>query len=167
MNRALRLIANAAVAAAVVTTPLLVATGADAGPYDRSPVTVSDSQPAPGQAVRISAAGFRPNSKVTVSIRSTPVLLATVTADANGVADTSVQVPASFAPGSKHTFVLAGVDPAGQRVTRTLPVTLAGGSALPFTGVDAVGLTAAGLGLAGFGAFLRFAGRRQRAARAS
>jgi hypothetical protein len=167
MNRATRIVTQIAVATAVMVAPMLVAATANAGPYDTSPIKVSTSQPAPGGQVHITASGFKPNSTAKIYIHSNPILLATTTADANGIVDITVTVPTTLAAGTSHEIQAQGVDPAGNPLTDTINITLAGGSALPFTGVDALGAGAAGAGLIGFGAFLVFAARRKRAARAS
>lgn len=165
MKRGTRLATQLGIAAAVTVTPVLVAATAHAGPYNTSPITTSTSQPAAGGQVHITASGFMPNSTVQIYIHSTPVLLATVKADANGVVNATVQVPSTFAAGSAHTIQAQGTDPSGKAITDSLNVVLAGGSSLPFTGVDALGLGAAAAGLVGFGSFMLFASRRKRIAR--
>jgi hypothetical protein len=165
MNRTTRIAAHAAVAVGVTIAPVIVAATANAGPYDTAPITVSNSQPAPGGQLHVVASGYKPNSDVKIYIHSAPVLLATVKADANGVVDATVQVPSDFPAGSSHSIIAQGVDPSGQAVSNTVKITIGGGSTLPFTGVDALGVGAAGAGLVGFGSFLVFAARRKRAAR--
>lgn len=165
MQRATRIAAQLSLAAAIMTAPVAIAATAHAGPYNTSPITSSTSSPAPGGQFQVTASGFKPNSTVQMFVHSTPVLLATVTADANGVASARVQIPSSFTAGSSHQILAEGVDPSGGPLTDTLNITLAGGSTLPFTGVDALGIGAAGAGLVGFGSFLVFAARRKRAAR--
>lgn len=165
MQRTRRIATQVGIAAAIMTTPIVVAAAAHAGPYSTSPITTSTSTPPPGGHVQITATGFKPNSSVQIYIPSTPILLATVTADANGVASASVQVPTTFVAGSSHAILAEGTDPSGNPLTDTLSITIAGGSSLPFTGVDAIGVSAAGAGRIGFGSFLLFADRRKRAAR--
>lgn len=61
-----------------------------------------------GQPATVSAAGFRANEQgIKVVVYSTPVLLETVTADANGIATWSGSLPASLEDG-EHTLTFQG-----------------------------------------------------------
>lgn len=109
------------------------------------------------------ASGFKPGSTVQISIHSTPVLLATATADANGNVDVTVKIPTGFVPGSTHQIVASGSSPTGAPVNDTVNVTLAGGGgALPFTGAEVVTVGVTGIALLGVGGFLVFAARWKR-----
>ena len=65
--------------------------------------------PGPGSyfMVSITSNGFIPGSTVSSMIHSTPMVLATSTADSNGTATLTVPIPGAFA-GQSHKLVLAG-----------------------------------------------------------
>ena len=143
------------------TTPL---TGAIRGASANSPgiVAKSSSVPAselaPGKQVTRVLAGFKPGEKVTLTMHSTPVVLGTFTADANGVVTATYTIPAG-APAGEHTFVYEG--DMGSYFQETVRVgsgtaVATAGSGLAYTGADvAVPLALAGaLVLAGGGALL-------------
>lgn len=165
-------IGKLAIAATVVAVPLSVGTLAYAGTYSSPSITASDTTPAPGGSVAVKGTGFRPDSSVTVEIHSVAVVLAQLSADADGDASTTVTVPSTFAAGSSHEITLSGLDPAGASHVDSVPIVLSSAtsastsssSSLPFTGLDvaAAGTTAAGL--IGFGSFLVFTSRRKKAA---
>ncbi len=163
-----------AIATAVVAVPVCIGTLAFASPYSSPSVSASTTTPAPGGSVSVTGTGFRPDSAVSVAIHSKVIVLAEVTADANGDASTSVTVPSSFTRGSSHTISLTGVDSSGATHVDSLAIVLTGANAaapasssqsdLPFTGLDVVAESATGAALVGFGAFLVFAARRKKAA---
>jgi hypothetical protein len=137
-----RLVAGVVVVVAVG----VVAGPAVADPYGSGGGSVSVPDPAPGSSVTVSGSGFQPDSLVTVQILSTPVFLATVRADANGVATAQVRIPAGFAAGTSHHLQLVGVGSSGAAHTVSVPVTLVpAGTGLPGTGRS---WTALGLGVA-------------------
>jgi hypothetical protein len=78
--------------------------------------------------------GFSPNENVTITAHSTPIVLGTFQADANGVIDATVTLPSGLELGS-HQLIVAGVS-SGHTVT--LPMTLTSGTAstLASTGTD-------------------------------
>ncbi len=65
--------------------------------------------PGTGQyfVLSMTSSGFVPGSTVSTILHSTPLVLATGVADANGVATLSVPIPASYA-GQSHKLVIAG-----------------------------------------------------------
>lgn len=121
------------------------------------------TQVRPGQKLVVSGTGFAPYSTVTVTVYSEPLVLATVTADANGAFSVPVDVPAGLEPGP-HSFVALGVDPDGQthslRLDLTVPspssaVPPSTGDSLPVTGAGLVLMVVTGLSLLIGGAALR------------
>ncbi len=60
----------------------------------------------------VTGTGFAPGATVNFGIYSTPTLLATVSADANGVATVTITIPADIALGD-HTVLAAGTGPTG------------------------------------------------------
>ncbi len=119
--------------------------------------TASDPTPTPGQVITVSAPGFAPGSPVQVDLLSTPVRLATLTADAQGVASGSVTIPLRTEAGS-HEIRLTGVASDGSAVVRSVPITVE--RALPQTGSDSSwSMLRIGLLLIGFG--LLIIGRAQ------
>lgn len=128
--------------------------------------TVSDSTPAPGQAVSIVIGGFMPNSDVDLVINSDPVFLGTFRTDSDGVLRASVTIPAGLAAGA-HTIVATGVNASNQPVSGSITVTVAaaptsGGSSLPTTGADIAAALTVGLALVAAGTASVIAGRRHR-----
>ncbi|WP_130504374.1 beta strand repeat-containing protein [Microterricola gilva] len=65
----------------------------------------------PGTTLDVSAFGFAPDSPVVFSIYSSPTVLATVTADAAGVARATVTIPAGYS--GTHSIVASGTSPTG------------------------------------------------------
>lgn len=111
------------------------------GPYGSTSATVSNSSPPAGGTVTVSAGGYQPGSQADYVAHSTPVDLGKATVDANGNVQKAVTIPASFAPGSHHTIDISGTGANGAPLTRSVSLTLAGGSgsgSLPFTGADHV-----------------------------
>jgi CshA-type fibril repeat protein len=78
----------------------------------------------PGQDIIVIGTGFAPYSTATVIIYSTPIPLGTVTTDGSGSFSVPVTIPAGLDPGA-HTFLAAGIDPAGGTRQLALPVTVA------------------------------------------
>ncbi|HEX5203130.1 MAG TPA: hypothetical protein VFW27_24645 [Actinoplanes sp.] len=112
---------------------------------------------APGQSIPIEGDGYAPYSTVTITIYSSPTVLAVVPADANGHFMQAVTVPAGL-PAGTHSFVAAGVDPDGNPFARRLdlPIVAAGNEVnLPVTGPAVVLLIIAGFTVTMLGAALR------------
>jgi hypothetical protein len=139
-----------------------------AQPYGEAPATVSNSNPNPGSAVTFSASGFQPNSNAQVYFESTPVLLETVSADANGTVASTVTIPSDAVPGD-HDIVVTGTAPDGSPLSVSIPITVvsattSGTSGLAFTGADIAIVATVGLLALGFGGFLLLSVRRKRQA---
>ncbi len=97
------LVGASAIAAIVLTGPLPAA----AAPYTvDAVVTVSTTNPAIGATITIQLVNFGPNELIDVHLHSTPVLLATVQADANGSATAVVTLPSNYM--CEHTIVATG-----------------------------------------------------------
>jgi hypothetical protein len=131
--------------------------------------TVSDETVPPGGAVTFSGGGFAPDSLVTVTLFSEPIVLGTTTADDQGNFSITVVLPADVPPGDHH-LEASGVDPDGNPLTVTLPLTVAsedvarGGGPLPTTGSDVRATVAIACAVMVLGAAaLTAAGRRRRA----
>lgn len=89
-----------------------------------------------GEFIAIDATGFLPNEEVTVTLHSTPVLLATLHADASGVLSAQVRIPADTEAGS-HTIIVEGAN--GATASAGLTVTAADDE-LSGTGADSAGI---------------------------
>ena len=94
-------------------------------------VSVSNASPAAGDSITVTGTGFYPNESVAIELRSTPVLLATATADASGSFTATVTVPSGTAAGA-HEIVATG---AASGHAFADPITVAG-PALAATGID-------------------------------
>ncbi len=164
-----RLVAAGIAAGTLVAGPGLLA-GAE-GYTSLDTGTVTDITPAPGQTVTVVIKGLKPLSKVTVELHSDPLVLGTFTADANGTINVDVTVPAGTEVGD-HTIVATGVDPQGNPVTASIPVTVmsntsptadpnGGGGFLPRTGGDVATLVTVGGVLVVIGSASALAARRR------
>ncbi|WP_433076804.1 fibronectin type III domain-containing protein [Dactylosporangium sp. CA-052675] len=147
--------------ATVPDTPLTLAT--DQGPAGTVP---------PGKRIVVTGHGFAPYSTVTVTVYSTPTVLTTVTADANGDFSAPVTVPADL-PAGEHAFVALGTGPDGTAHTLKLALTVRPAAAtppatppapapgtLPVTGAALSLMLLTGLGLVLAGATVRLLARR-------
>ncbi|HEX8769366.1 MAG TPA: hypothetical protein VF711_01215 [Acidimicrobiales bacterium] len=147
-------------------------------------VTVSPSTVAPGGTVQVSSSDWKPDSDVTAVLRSDPVMLGTLTANASGAVSGSLTIPAATATGT-HTLELSGIGPNGTPRTVSTPLTVATSSGTgaggTSTGGDPVTVSGGALSRTGFnsqpfaylaslslafGALLVIGGRRRRAAAA-
>lgn len=128
-----------------------------------SAATTAAAPAVPGKQVTKVLKGFKPGEKVTVVLHSTPQVLGTFTADANGVVTATFTVPAGTVVGD-HTLVFEGNLGSYYQETFTVAASTAvtpAGSNLAYTGADvAVPLALGGaLVLAGGGAL--FVSRRR------
>ena len=133
-------------------------------------IAVGDTTVTPGQPVPISGCCFAGEVTLTIAGRS----LGTVTADANGVFNTTVTIPSDLAAGD-YTITATGqnIDGSGQLVL-SFPITVVGAGAadtdrpgrgagtLPRTGADAFPLAQGGLALVLVGAGAVFSVRNRR-----
>lgn len=105
-------------------------------------VTPAAGQVAAGGTLDLAGTGARPGEEVAIELRSTPVLLAAVTADAAGAFAATVTVPAATAPG-EHTLVAVGAD-GGEVASAALTVTAAAGDGGGATGGETGGTAGGG-----------------------
>ncbi|MEV4509059.1 fibronectin type III domain-containing protein [Dactylosporangium sp. NPDC049525] len=124
------------------------------GPLQRGPA--SGTTP---RTLTLSGDGFAPNSPVTIGIYSTPVALASGTADANGHVSLEVTIPDDYA--GEHTMALSGIAPGGAPRVLTLEVRVATVGPLPVTGPSAALIIFVGLMLVAVGAELVARSRRR------
>jgi len=75
----------------------------------------------PGDEIRVRADGFGSGSIVRIDMRSNPVRLAEVTADAMGQISAVVSIPRSM-PAGDHTLIAVGTDPSGAERMVVLPI---------------------------------------------
>jgi len=131
-------------------------------PYPPPPgsVTVSSNTTTPGGTISFTATGFTPGETVTVRFDNGSIV-ASFTANSNGVVSGSVSAPDSLGP---HTLVLTGTT---SGVTDTTTITVVAGttssaSSLPFTGANVLPLIGVGGALLiGGGAVVVVARRRK------
>lgn len=112
---------------------------------------------APGGDVQVSGSGFLPDSDVTITLNSTPVLLKTVKTNSSGSFSTTVTIPTNTALGS-HTLVVSGKDANGNTVSSVLSLNVA---VLPATGNNASSAAILGLSLLLLGSGLLLVCRRK------
>ena len=96
---------SAPVSTGVIPFPATVPTSSG----DLTPEAGSSDEVVAGKTMVISGTGYEPHSTVTVLIYSSPQVLTTVVADANGAFTVTVTVPAGLTAG-QHTLVASGVD---------------------------------------------------------
>ncbi|MCW2523397.1 MAG: fibronectin type protein, partial [Frankiales bacterium] len=178
--------ASAAVRASTPSVPTSAPTSAPTS-LTATPGTLSHV--VAGQTLTVTGAGFADFSTVKLIAYSSPVLLATITTDANGGFTTSIKLPATLAAGS-HNIVASGVNPDGDARLIRLPlaveapmlavpaalvtpdaaattaVTAADPAALASTGVPAATLIELGLTFLVTGFAVAATGRRRRRQRA-
>jgi hypothetical protein len=97
--------------AIAATALLLLLFGAQAVLAQYGPngsLTVTPANTTPGASVDVAGDGFAPSSTVHITIESTPVLLATVTADGAGAFTLSITIPMGY--DGVHHIVATGTD---------------------------------------------------------
>ncbi|MFI5891888.1 hypothetical protein ACIA5D_17435 [Actinoplanes sp. NPDC051513] len=148
--------ASAASGSVTPTAPVVATEPPDTDlPLDTGDGAISSA--APGQALVMIGDGYAPYSTVTITIYSSPIVLATVTADQGGAFEETVTVPGSLPTGS-HSFVAAGVDSDGNLRALRLDLTIAGTSddgGLPVTGPAVILLIITGFTVTMLGAAMR------------
>jgi hypothetical protein len=113
-----------------------------------------------GSKVTLTGSGYLPLSTITLVIYSTPTVLGTVQADANGNFSYAVTVPAGFS--GAHSLVASGVGLNGRPRNLRMDVTIAPKAAeLAYTGASITGPAVAGLLALVVGAGLLVASRRR------
>jgi len=142
-------------------TMIVAAPAARASYSSDGGLSLSNSAPAPGGSTTVTSSGWKPSSEVTITLHSTPVVLATVKADATGSVNAAVTIPSSASTGT-HTIELAGTSSAGAPQTMSTPITVeaSGGDPLPRTGAAVAALVLVGVVLFVVGSALSTARKR-------
>ncbi|KJL25785.1 Cna protein B-type domain protein [Microbacterium azadirachtae] len=123
-------------ATAAEATPVVLSGDADTTGIDfdlsslTAKVALSSGTAHPGETVHVTASGFAPRDPVKIELHSVPVLLASVTAGADGTVDTTVTLPPDVAAG-EHQIVLTG---AMSTLTGSAALTVPGGTGTGSTG---------------------------------
>lgn len=112
---------------------------------------------APGGKLTITGTGFKPGSKVSFTLHSTPVLLGTATADAKGVATLAVTLPADVAAGA-HSIVVDGVGVDGKPRQLSIALTITAAATTPAAEDDLANTGANNTALGGAAVLLLLAG---------
>ncbi|WP_433377045.1 fibronectin type III domain-containing protein [Actinoplanes sp. CA-142083] len=135
-------------APAVATTPPATNVPLDT---DRGQITTTK----PGQDITLVGSGYAAYSTVTLTIYSTPTVLAQTRTDKHGAFRQAVTVPGDLASG-EHSFTASGVDRRGKPRTMRMDVTVRPATGeLPVTGTSVMWLIVTGLGLTMTGAAMR------------
>jgi hypothetical protein len=127
-------------------------------------LSVSTTNPQPGATFTISSSGMPANSNVRLELHSDPILLKTVTTDANGSFSTSVTLPDGVT--GTHTIVaipdkpMAPGCPPPSVTINVQPPTPPGGTS--FTGVDVLAMLLGAAALLGVGIALTRGGKRRK-----
>ena len=85
-----------------------------------------------GGHVTVSGKGYGADEDVDIYLHSSPVLLATVTADSAGVFSVVVTIPSDTKP-SNHSFEGAGLDTLGEPLSLTAPIRVMAAGEQPAT----------------------------------
>lgn len=73
-------------------------------------LAAGDAEVVAGETVTVACAGWAPNTEVTATLFSTPVVLGTTVTDAQGRLTQGFTIPADTAPGP-HTLRMSGLNP--------------------------------------------------------
>ncbi len=92
------------------------------------PLTLSQDTANAGDSVTIQASGWQPSAPVDIYLHSEPILIGTLTADANGDINGAVTIPADTQPGF-HTLVALGLDSTGGPMGSSADITIEGSTA--------------------------------------
>jgi LPXTG-motif cell wall-anchored protein len=155
----------AALAVLAIATMTSTASAQDYPPKTNSLVLSVTSAP-PGGNVTATAKTHKVGALVTFRFLSTPVVVGTATADANGVATLTFKVPADATAGQHHVES-TGTGTNDQALTQSAAITVTGGTSgtVPKTGANStkpmaeIGVGALALG----GLFVLIARRRTKA----
>ncbi len=103
----------------ITTTNIYVAASYGTDPQG----AIASKTVAPGDKVDVSGSGYQPNSDVTITLNSTPLLLATVKTNSSGTFSTKVTIPRNTSLGA-HSLVIAGKDANGNAVSSVLSLSV-------------------------------------------
>lgn len=128
-----RILAAAAIVLVVTAAPA----AAQQYPPAVNSLTVSNTSPVPGETIDIEGRTFAPGASATVTFTSEPVVLASATADADGIIALQATIPADAAIGP-HVLTATGEAPDGSELSLSvnLNVVPADGAAAAGTGGD-------------------------------
>lgn len=148
------------VATAALATPVVASVGTPVSGIDFTLVAVTNPEPQPGPTlalgagsiragndITISGTGFTPGATIAFELHSDPIKLGTLTADADGVLQGTLRIPAS-APAGAHTLVALSGTTVISRTALTVTAAAAtggqvgGAAAAPGTGLASTGLEA-------------------------
>lgn len=105
--------------------PVITGTGLDVQPM------FGTGDPVASAPIQLTGGGLQPNSAWTAELHSTPVVLATGTADADGNFWLLSSLPATVEPG-KHRIILSGVAPDGSAITSMVWITVTASGTLGY-----------------------------------
>lgn len=165
-----RLIATAALAVVLMAAPA----AAQQYPPAVNSLTISDTTPTPGQTIDIQGRTFA--GTVTITLASDPVVIATGTADADGIVTLQATIPANTPLGA-HTITAAGQAPDGSELSLSVSINVVpadgagdggGSGSLPRTGDDSsIPLAKLGVALAALGGVITAVAAKRRKAMAA
>lgn len=128
-------------------------------------LSTNTSTVGPGGSLLVTGSNFVPYEGITLTLHSTPVTLATTTANGSGSFSVTVTIPSDTAPGT-HTILATGAtgDSASTIIVVTgaisPPATVTSG--LAFTGADIAAVSGVGAIALALGGMLVLASRRRR-----
>lgn len=150
--------------------------GANSYPPSSCAAGVSSTSIPAGGSLTVSGEGFADAAMVHVYLHSSPVLLGSGTANANGAFELGVTIPLG-APLGQHEIVESGTNPDGsvrqltaaitvtaRAASTTAAATSSTGGGLPFTGAQIAGMSATGALLVFGGIGMLLVARRRRTA---
>ena len=148
---------------AVSALALAFATPAFAYGPNAATVTTSVTSIGAGGSLTVSGSNFAPDSTITITLHSDPVVLTTTSANSAGSFSVGVTIPSNTTPGT-HTILATDTsgDSASTMVVVTGTVPVAASSGLAFTGADIAALSGVGAIAMALGGMLILTGRRRR-----
>jgi hypothetical protein len=129
-------------------------------------LSVSTTNPLPGETITVTGTNFTPNASVRLELHSSVIVLGTVKADGQGSFSTTVKIPSNLT-GTHVIFAATGFDARGGQCVPSASLSIQGGHAGPppggtsFTGVDILAMVLGALALLGIGYALNRSGKRR------
>jgi hypothetical protein len=130
-------------------------------------LSVSTTNPLPGETITVSGTNFTPNASVRLELHSSVIVLGTVKADAQGSFTTTVKLPSNLT-GTHVIFAATGFDPLGGQCVPSASLGIQPGSTntpppggTSFTGVDILAMVLGAVALLGIGYALNRSGKRR------
>lgn len=138
----------------------------EASAASQSAATANPSTLAAGRDTTIAGSGFAPNTPLTATLFSDPVVLKSFTSDGAGRFSTTVTIPATTLPGT-HRLVVSGRSPSGGNHESAVTLTIVLPETGPSSSTERTSATGAALAALGFALLMLAYYERHRASMAA